>query len=89
LRDARARFVAYQEKLALERTATLRHFRHPDGRRWSIGVAKDWIELRFTDIDGDEHKRTRPRERDEDLAAIAQALVDEQLAGGFVASEAV
>jgi hypothetical protein len=74
---------AHHEKLKQQRE-TFRIFQHPDGRRWAIAVTDDSIVLRFTDGDGDEYTRTRNRERDEKMAKVADALVEEQIRDGFV-----
>ncbi len=76
---------AYDRQQEQRREESVRHFRHPDGRVWSIGVRDGWIELKFTDSDGDEHARTRFRKSvEEDMTAIAETLVKEQLLEGFV-----
>jgi hypothetical protein len=63
---------------------TIRNLHHPDGRRWSITVTDESIELRFTDTDGDEHSRVRHRARDEKMTTVAESLVQEQIQDGFV-----
>lgn len=75
----------YGRRQEQERQDSVRHFRHPDGRVWSIVVTDGSIELRFTDTDGEEHDRTRFRKGVvEDMAAIAETLVKEQALEGFV-----
>ena len=64
-----------------EANAYARSFRHPDGRTWEIRALERELQLRFTDSDGDESRRTRPSE---DPEWDAQALVRDQLREGFV-----
>jgi hypothetical protein len=79
------RWEEYQRQQEQERKARGRHFRHPDGRVWSIGATELWVELRFTDGDGEEHSRRRFREKpDENVPAMAESMVKEQLLEGFV-----
>lgn len=75
----------YDRQEEQRRKESVRHFRHPDGRLWSILVTENWIELKFTDSDGDEHARKRFRKWvEEDMTSIAETLVKEQLVDGFV-----
>lgn len=85
LETEEVRWARYQEDLAARERASRRCFLHPDGRRWSVMVAESCVTLEFIDIEGEEHTRTRFRELvEEDMAAVAESLVQEQLADGFV-----
>lgn len=92
LRDQRARYVAGLAAMQGPRVAVdaktaevphdlVRALRHPDGRRWQVGVRGDRLELRFTDEDGDEHVRTRTST---DPLWEAEAMIRDQHLEGFV-----
>lgn len=79
------RWELYRREEERKRKEGVRHFRHPDGRVWSIGVEERKIELRFTDTDGEAHERTRFKQWvTEDMTAIGEELVKEQLLEGFL-----
>jgi hypothetical protein len=85
MRKESIRYAQYFHEKERKEQEAVRHFRHPDGRHWSIGVTEGRIELQFTDTDGDQHRRTQWRERTaESMPAIAETLIQEQILEGFI-----
>ncbi|KIG11943.1 hypothetical protein DB30_02244 [Enhygromyxa salina] len=65
-------------------TTQFRHFRHPDGRQWSIRVAGQNVDLVIVLPDGEQVQRTRRLAEPTDAHRDMQKRVADQQANGFI-----